>query len=74
MKNMSTGTYEESTQDAKKLYTMLETINTCPIPVIARVNGSAYGGGIGIISACDIAFATSFSTFCFSEVCYYIIC
>ena len=43
-------------------------IATIPKPTIARVQGPAYGGGVGLIAACDIAVATFDAQFCLSEV------
>jgi methylglutaconyl-CoA hydratase len=58
----------ENVQDAKALAKMLQAIRDCPLPVIARVQGSAFGGGVGIVAASDIAFATEQAIFCLSEV------
>jgi methylglutaconyl-CoA hydratase len=55
-------------QDAKQLMKMFRTINDCSCPVIGRIQGAAYGGGIGLIAVCDIALAAADSTFAFSEV------
>jgi len=43
-------------------------IDTCPKPVIALIQGPAYGGGVGLVSACDIAVCTEEAFFCLSEV------
>ena len=53
---------------AERLLTMFRTIDECPCPVIGRIPGGAYGGGVGLIAVCDIAVAASESTFAFSEV------
>jgi len=47
---------------------MLSTIDTCPKPVIGRINGSAFGGGVGLVSVCDIAIGIEGAKFAFSEV------
>ena len=47
---------------------MLSELNQLPIPVIGRINGSAYGGGLGLISCCDIAIAVESATFSLREV------
>jgi len=47
---------------------MLQTLNRMPQPTIARVQGAAFGGGIGLISCCDIAIATTSANFSLSEV------
>jgi methylglutaconyl-CoA hydratase len=58
----------EAQQDAERLLEMFRTIDACPCPVIGRIQGAAYGGGIGLIAACDIAVVASDATFTFSEV------
>lgn len=68
MKRLREFSKEENIEDAKKLRKMLETINNCPKVVIGRINGSAFGGGVGVISVCDIAIANSEGKFAFSEV------
>jgi methylglutaconyl-CoA hydratase len=47
---------------------LYETIYNCPKPVIGRINGSAYGGGIGLIAVCDVVIALPDCKFAFSEV------
>lgn len=68
MRCMSGHTREENLADARKLATMLHTVYTCPKPVIARVHGDTYAGGMGLVAACDIAVATHNADFCLSEV------
>lgn len=67
MKRMATFSEEENRADAMRLATMLKTIDTCPKPVIARVHGGAYAGGVGLVAACDIAVAAIGTEFCLSE-------
>jgi methylglutaconyl-CoA hydratase len=59
--------FSENVQDAHHLAAMLKTIHDCPKPVIARVHGAAFGGGVGLVAACDIALATESAKFCLSE-------
>jgi methylglutaconyl-CoA hydratase len=59
---------EDNLRDAQALAAMLQAIRECPVPVIARVQGVAFGGGVGLIAACDIAFAVEKARFCLSEV------
>jgi methylglutaconyl-CoA hydratase len=59
---------EEAQQDAESLLRMFRTIDECPSPVIGRIQGSAYGGGIGLIAVCDLAVSAADATFAFSEV------
>jgi len=60
--------YEENVADANALRRMLEAIDGCPAPVVARVQGHALGGGAGLVAAADIAVASHDATFAFSEV------
>jgi methylglutaconyl-CoA hydratase len=60
--------YEENVQDARRLRLMLETIDECPAPVVARVHGHALGGGCGLVACADIAVAATGTAFAFSEV------
>jgi len=60
--------FEQNRRDAGMLAEMLRRIADCPKPVIARVQGPAYGGGVGVIAACDIAVATFESKFALTEV------
>lgn len=54
--------------DARQLAAMLQALANLPQPVIACVQGAAYGGGVGLIAACDMAIATQESVFALSEV------
>jgi methylglutaconyl-CoA hydratase len=58
----------EARQDAERLLAMFRTIDECPCPVIGRIQGAAFGGGVGLIAVSDIAVAAADSTFAFSEV------
>ena len=60
--------YEGNVADARRLRMMLETIDSCPAPVIARVQGHALGGGCGLVACSDIAVAAPDTRFAFSEV------
>jgi len=68
MKRMADLSYEENQQDAQNLASLLAELNSLPIPSIARVQGAAYGGAIGLIACCDIAIASDNARFCLSEV------
>ena len=60
--------YEENVADARRLRKMLEAIDGCPAPVVARVHGHALGGGCGLVACSDIAIAETETAFAFSEV------
>jgi methylglutaconyl-CoA hydratase len=60
--------YEENVEDALRLYRMLEAIECCPAPLVARVQGYALGGGSGLVCCTDIAIAALNAVFGFSEV------
>jgi methylglutaconyl-CoA hydratase len=61
-------TEEENVQDALRLRAMLDAIDGCPAPVVARVHGHALGGGVGLVACCDIVIADPATEFAFSEV------
>ena len=60
--------YEENVADALRLRAMLEAIDCCPAPVLARVQGHALGGGCGLVACCDVVVAEPAAQFAFSEV------
>jgi methylglutaconyl-CoA hydratase len=61
-------TYDENVADALRLYRMLETIDACPAPVVARVQGFALGGGSGVVACADFVVAAPDAVFGFTEV------
>ena len=67
MKRMAGYSDAENRADALALATMLNTIYTCPKPVVAQVQGDAYAGGMGLVAACDIVVAAEGAQFCLSE-------
>ena len=60
--------YDENVADALRLRAMLDAIDSCPAPVVARVQGHALGGGCGLVACCDIVIAEPMAQFAFSEV------
>ncbi|MDE2336585.1 MAG: enoyl-CoA hydratase/isomerase family protein [Alphaproteobacteria bacterium] len=68
MKRVAGYSFEENVADAMGLGTLLKTINTCPKPTLALVQGNAFGGGVGLTACCDIAIAEEGTRFCLSEV------
>jgi len=67
MKKVAGYTKEQNMEDAKRLATMFYTIYSCPKPVVGRVNGTALGGGAGLVASCDIAVAAADALFGFPE-------
>jgi methylglutaconyl-CoA hydratase len=68
MQEAITSSADENVQDALRLADLMQTIDTFPCPVVARVHGAAMGGGVGLVAVCDIALAASHARFAFSEV------
>ncbi|WJG07909.1 enoyl-CoA hydratase/isomerase family protein [Aliiglaciecola sp. LCG003] len=68
MKRMASYSYEENLADANALANMLHTLYTLPKPTIAKIQGAAFGGAVGLVACCDIAIASRLSKFCLSEV------
>lgn len=68
MRRMADYTHEQNIADAQALERMFAAIAHCPKVTIARVQGAAMGGGVGLVAACDIAIATPEAVFAFSEV------
>ncbi len=67
MKRASQASVDWNLEDARKLAAMLARIDACPKPVVARVQGAALGGGVGLVCACDIAIAADNASFAVSE-------
>ncbi|MCC6533569.1 MAG: enoyl-CoA hydratase/isomerase family protein [Burkholderiales bacterium] len=68
MKRTAGYSEDENYRDALEFTELLAALDRMPKPTIARVHGPAYGGGVGIVSACDIAIGTPQAAFAFSEV------
>jgi methylglutaconyl-CoA hydratase len=68
MQRMSEATESENYSDAMLVSRCMRTIDEFSKPVIARVNGNAFGGGVGLIACCDMAVATSAAKYTLSEV------
>ena len=67
MKAMAHYDWDENHGDAGRLAEMLWTIYRCPVPVIARVQGDVYAGGVGLVAVCDIVVAVEAASLCLSE-------
>ena len=59
---------QENLSDAEDMARMIERLDTLPVPVIGRIQGSALGGGVGLAAICDIAIAADDAVFALSEV------
>jgi methylglutaconyl-CoA hydratase len=68
MKKMAGYSAEENEADAMRLADMLRTIYFSPKPVVAKVQGDCYAGGMGLVAACDIVVVADGANFCLSEV------
>lgn len=60
-------TADENTADATRLAQMLAALDSCPCPVVCRVQRAAMGGGLGLMACCDSVICTSDSVFAFGE-------
>jgi methylglutaconyl-CoA hydratase len=67
MQRASEATQEWNLNDARRLSRMLARIDSCPKPTLARVQGAALGGGVGLACACDLAIAAEEAVFAVSE-------
>jgi len=67
MERASQNSAQANLEDARRFAHMMQTIQSCSKPVIARVQGAAYGGGVGLCCACDIVFAVPEARFAVSE-------
>jgi methylglutaconyl-CoA hydratase len=68
MKRAADYSEEENLDDALRLAELMRTLNELTKPTVARVQGPAYGGGVGLVAACDIAIATFDAQFALTEV------
>jgi methylglutaconyl-CoA hydratase len=67
MSKMVAYSHDENVRDARALTTMLEALDTLPIPLVGRVQGAALGGGAGLAAVCDIVVAADDAVFGFTE-------
>lgn len=68
MREQAQAARAERMEEARKLARALRALNELPKPVIGRINGQSYGGGMGLISICDVAVAADHAKFGFTEV------
>lgn len=68
MRGMAAASEAQNRADSERLALLMRTLNFLSKPTIARVNGAAYGGGVGLVACCDIAFAADTAKFGLTEV------
>ncbi|RYD16855.1 MAG: enoyl-CoA hydratase/isomerase family protein [Lysobacteraceae bacterium] len=68
MRGMAAASEAENLADSLRLAGLMRSLNFLSKPVIARVNGSAYGGGVGLVACCDLAIGVEGAKFSLSEV------
>lgn len=68
MKRLGENSFEENKEDALLMAQLMFSLHEFPKPTLARVNGAAYGGGVGLVCCCDMAFGTEKTKLCLSEV------
>ncbi|MGC4078446.1 MAG: enoyl-CoA hydratase/isomerase family protein [Rubrivivax sp.] len=67
MRAMAAYSWDENQADAARLAEMLWTVWRCPVPVIGRLHGDCYAGGVGLAAVCDVLVAADGMQFCLSE-------
>lgn len=67
MRATADDTFEENVADGGAIFDLMWAVDSCPRPVIGRVNGLALGGGVGLVSCCDVVVAVEYAQFAFSE-------
>jgi methylglutaconyl-CoA hydratase len=60
--------FEDNVSDGEAIFDLMQAVDNCRKPVVGRVNGAAIGGGVGLVSCCDIVVAVDRAKFAFSEV------
>lgn len=67
MQAMAGYTWFQNLADAQALAQMLHRLYTCPVPVVGRIQGDCYGGGVGLAAVCDVLVVAEGAQFCLSE-------
>ncbi|UJJ58937.1 enoyl-CoA hydratase-related protein [Rhodanobacter denitrificans] len=68
MRGMAAASEQENREDSLRLARLMRSLQFLSKPTIARVNGAAYGGGVGLVACCDIAIGVDTAKFALSEV------
>ncbi len=67
MRSMADFSWEQNRADAQALADMLWAIYQCPVPIVGRLQGDCYAGGVGLAAVCDVVVAVDSMSFCLSE-------
>jgi methylglutaconyl-CoA hydratase len=67
MRSMADFSWEQNRADAQALADMLWAIYQCPVPIVGRLQGDCYAGGVGLAAVCDVVVAVDGMNFCLSE-------
>ncbi|MDX1504371.1 MAG: enoyl-CoA hydratase/isomerase family protein [Spongiibacter sp.] len=68
MRRMAGYSHAENRRDAQELAGLMQQLDRFPSPTVAKVQGAAFGGGVGLVACCDFAIANRRASFCLSEV------
>jgi len=68
MRGMASASEQENREDSLRLARLMRNLQFLSKPTVARVNGAAYGGGVGLVACCDIAVGVDTAKFALSEV------
>ena len=68
MNAVGESSFDDNVADGEAIFDLMKAVDGCRKPVVARVNGAAIGGGVGLVSCCDIVIAVERAKFAFSEV------
>lgn len=60
-------TFAENVADGEAIFDLMLAVDSCPKPVVGRINGAAIGGGVGLVACCDLTVAVERAQFAFSE-------
>lgn len=67
MQSQIDATRDQRLREARKLAEMLQALNTMPVPLVGRLHGGVFGGGVGLACVCDVAIAAEGTKFAFAE-------
>jgi len=67
MRTLGSNTWQQNKADAQALADMLWLAHTCPLPIVGRLHGDCYAGGVGLAAVCDVRIAAEGMHFCLSE-------